>query len=463
MRLAKLMHSSESMTQDALIELHEPAPDVISGALGEMYAEDIESLSNKVENALIDTATLNEIADKLEACSDVTLPTMEFTSIAVEAMNHRLGINTKIDLINKTPTEARTIVLESIAESISRAWKALIAAIKRIWQMTKDFFKNAFGSDARLDKVIESTEQEVDECNPPNPDEVAPEEPESETEPVTTDIHRTDYSKPVINRIRSAPNIAGKRPQMFSNVYCDHLQVGLNNEVGAKVLVPALAELNVYLHKDLPQVVDQVAEIIKEICAKLVDNNFIISGLTHGPLPHPGVEVRSDKTFVAVPGAESFVSPCFPGNKGILFTATNPELFKQSQIELKDTTDYYFHIRTHSRPTNANGDKRADVLTKNEMLLVTSVVKALKNHKLEFLKHINKVIDDVSKVVDETATKAASVGAPPDCTSGVIHLNTQLTDLGRKVDTYLVNLITLSLEYVKVSTQMNNRRNRKKQ
>ena len=148
----------------------------------EEHATDVEELGDAVEDTVEDSDTLERIKDTMEGSLEdgdgLSESAAEIAEVAVESICARLGINHSnvmpaMESFGSTSSRATAtrIAIESIGEAISKAWKAIVAAIVNSWDYIKKLvtglFKAADALDGYNKKLLERADKltgEVDKA-----------------------------------------------------------------------------------------------------------------------------------------------------------------------------------------------------------------------------------------------------------------------------------------------------------
>lgn len=101
-------------------------------------------------------------ADAVESGEGLTEDGAQMASIAIESIRNRLGFSrtTKVvpacESFGNTDTRVMStrIVVEGVSETLTTIWKAIKAAVQRVWDKIKSFFAKLFSSTGMLEKHI---------------------------------------------------------------------------------------------------------------------------------------------------------------------------------------------------------------------------------------------------------------------------------------------------------------------
>lgn len=158
--------------QEVMVPETEKEVEVASNDVETQEAE-IAEVVTAVEDAEVDAETLGEIqtvmAETVETGEGTDSNAGEIAAIAVEAICARLGIKSKQKVIpgteafgeKKTKLAATKVAVEAIGETISKIWKAIMAALKQVWEKVKSFVVGLLKNRTLLLKHLESLKAKI--------------------------------------------------------------------------------------------------------------------------------------------------------------------------------------------------------------------------------------------------------------------------------------------------------------
>lgn len=163
--------------QEVMVPETEKEVEVASNDVETQEAE-IAEVVTAVEEAEVDAETLGEIqgvmAETVETGEGVGADTAAIAGVAVEAICTRLGIKSKQKVIpgneafgeKKTKLQATKVAIESIGETITKIWKAIMAALKQVWEKVKSFVVGLLKNRTLLLKHLESLKAKIASIDP---------------------------------------------------------------------------------------------------------------------------------------------------------------------------------------------------------------------------------------------------------------------------------------------------------
>lgn len=135
----------------------------------------IAELNAEFTSAEADTSNAVEVAEALESIAialeasgqtlnksgaqilNITLNSL-YKSVGV--VNKQSGIATE-SLDNKDCANYAKVALETIGDTVSKIWKAIVEAIKKSIEWVKEFFKKIFGANKKMEEKIKEAEEEI--------------------------------------------------------------------------------------------------------------------------------------------------------------------------------------------------------------------------------------------------------------------------------------------------------------
>jgi len=160
------MESEESSAAMASVSDMDVTSDIVDDV--ETPVSEVEQLVESTDSAHNDVETLDKIndvmAESVESGTGLDPTAAQIAEIAVESIRARLGIfdDTKMPAMEAfgakgSRVAATKLAMESIGDSMGKAWSAIKAAFKKVWSMIKDLYKKFFDGATKLKAAAESS------------------------------------------------------------------------------------------------------------------------------------------------------------------------------------------------------------------------------------------------------------------------------------------------------------------
>ena len=149
--------------------------DIQVAAAVEEQVADVVADTDAMTSAEADIEVVEDIQEVLEKAADsgegVSETAAEIATIVVESLRDKLGLRgyvrpmPSLESFGTTSSRvtATNLAIESIGDTVSRAWEAVKAFFKKIWEKIKNFYRDNISSAGRLQKRAESLRKRISE------------------------------------------------------------------------------------------------------------------------------------------------------------------------------------------------------------------------------------------------------------------------------------------------------------